>query len=159
MDAPQRWEKLGWTLNDWGLELVRRGGEKFHLQPVEKTWESLALFLFSAEQSSRKEVDAVIQFAARNMRLQDSISPKARFFLGYRIMCAHDFFGMAFPPESQKSPIPDVPASWSDAQIIQWLLVDLWQRRHDHWIKLSAIGLVGPFGFYGIGEADPNKKQ
>lgn len=159
MDAPQRWEKIGWQLHHWSIDLLERGGEKFQLSPAEKTWESLALFLFSEEQSSRKEVEAVIRFAARNMRLQDAVSSKARFFLGYRIQCAHDFIGMAFPPEAQKSPFTDPPHTWSDAQLVEWLLINLWQRRHDHWVKLSAIGVYGPFGFYGVGSADPNRKQ
>jgi hypothetical protein len=37
--------------------------------------------------------------------------------------------------------------------------VDLWIRRHDHWLKLEAMAVAGPFALYGIGSADPGMAE
>ncbi len=66
---------------------------------------------------------------------------------------------MAFPPQAANSPFDEVPKTFTDERLIEWLLIDLWVRRFDHWLKLNAITLYGPFSFYGVGPADPATPQ
>jgi hypothetical protein len=76
----------------------------------------------------------------------------------FRIQCALDFLGMVFPPQASTSPFSEIPRAWSDARVIEWLLIDLWVRRFDHWLKLDAIGVHGPYPFYGMEPADPSNQ-
>ncbi|MDD2763465.1 MAG: hypothetical protein PHE83_05765 [Opitutaceae bacterium] len=159
MDAPQRWDAIGWRLQAWLVDLLQRDGEKHAIAAAENTWESMTLFLFPDEQASREEVDQLVRDAVRLGRLPPTISPRARYYLGYRIQCALDFEGMLFPPLSKGSPFGELRRAWSDGQLIEWLLIDLWARRHDHWLKLNAIGVLGPFAFYGVGPTDPSQPR
>jgi len=141
------------------MELLQRGGPKHDLKPAEETWESLALFFFADEQQCRDEVDALAMHFAKTGKAPATVSARARYYFSYRIQCANDFLGMLFPPQANAAPFGEVPKSFTDAQLIEWLLIDLWVRRHDHWLKLNAIGLYGPFSFYGVGPADPQHPQ
>lgn len=124
-------------------------------QPEGETWEEMTRWLFAQEEKCRADIDHISRLLATTLQLPTPLSPKERFYLGYRMMCALDFLGMAFPPEAKHSPLGEVPESWTDSKAIEWLLVDLWRRRCDHWLKLSAIGARGPFAFYGLTPAQP----
>jgi hypothetical protein len=154
MESPNRWTALGDRLQHIAESSVREFTERpsyLSVQPA--TWEALTRHYFAEELSLRDSVDSAARVVATG-RVPGNISNDTRYYLLLRIQCAQDFLGMAFPPQSAGSPFPDVPESWSDREAIEWLLIDLWVRRFDHWLKLTAISLAGPFAFYGIDPAD-----
>ncbi|MDT4967395.1 MAG: hypothetical protein QOJ64_2132 [Acidobacteriota bacterium] len=118
------------------------------------TWEALTRHYFAEELASRDEVDSAARSIAADSGVPSDISNDARYYLLLRIQCAHDFLGMVFPPQSDSSPFSDIPESLTDRQATEWLLVNLWVRRFDHWLKITAAGVAGPFAFYGIDPAD-----
>lgn len=112
-------------------------------------WENLTLHLYREEETMRSELDAVARHIAEFQELPTRTTSVGRFYLGFRIQCALDSLGIFHPPD-KASPVNDLPNDWSEQKAIEWLLIDLWARRGDHWLKLCAIGLVGPFPFYGV---------
>jgi hypothetical protein len=56
------------------------------------------------------------------------------------------------PPLAKDSPV--LETDWPAEKTAAWLLTELWERRHDSWLKLVALEWAGPFPFYGI-EAVP----
>jgi hypothetical protein len=92
---------------------------------------------------------------ARHGVASPELLPEVRYYLAFRIQCALDFIGLIFPPQSMSCPFSEIPRRWTNEQMIEWLLIDLWVRRFDQWIKLNAIRLFGPFPFYGLEPADP----
>jgi len=154
---PDRWFSILNFLDDLCLPVAFGSpGIRHRLNPADGGWESLTRLYFAEELFCRVEVDKLARQTARHGVLPDDISPLVRFYFLFRLECAKDFVGMLFPPEAEVSPFPDVPADWSDQQALEWLLIDLWVRRHDHWLKLNAIGARGPFAFYGLTKANPN---
>lgn len=151
MDAPDRWEDLGNRLQDVLVLLSRAPAGKHDLRPEDETWESLARFFFADEFLNRPSVDRAVKQLARGV--SPDISPAVRYYLSIRIQCALDFTGMIFPPLADASPVGEITSDWSDQKTIEWLLIDLWNRRYDHWLKLNAIGVRGPFPFYGLEKA------
>jgi|GEM_PF-2222682 len=155
MDAPDRWEQLGRDLQSVAestlfqstdLHLLSRGRPS--------TWEELVRHYFKEELSSRAETDSAVRnHVAVGCEVPSSFSRAARYYLMLRIQCAHDFLGIVFPPQSQRSPFGSPGPNFTDRELIEWLLIDLWERRFDHWLKLTAIGVAGPFAFYGIDPA------
>lgn len=162
MDSPNRWEHLGRHLQAVAESTLFRSTDRHDLTRVKPpTWEGLVRHYFKEELSARAETDAAIRnYVAAGDEVPLSVSTAARYYLMIRIQCAHDFLGMVFPPQSAQSPFGDDPDnSWTDRELIEWLLIDLWVRRFDHWLKLTAISLMGPFAFYGIGPADHSIEQ
>jgi hypothetical protein len=155
MDCPPRWEKIGDGLQEALRELIFRGSQKHDLMSVKPTWDELTRHYFAEELLFRPAVDSAARHIAKHGVAPREILPDARWYLGFRIQCALDFLGMIFPPQASDAPFREIPKAWSDEQVVEWLLVDLWVRRYDHWLKLNAIGHFGPFSFYGIEPADP----
>jgi hypothetical protein len=143
---------LGGLLQGLVFEAISRHS----LAPEDESWESLTELFFAEELLHRPEVDRLARHAARHFQLPAQISPAARYYFCFRLQCAMDFLGMVCPPQAEDSPFPDLSPDWTDERAAEWLLVDLWLRRHDHWLKLNAIGIRGPFPFYGLEPADPN---
>ena len=159
MDCTPRWEKICDLLEDALHELMFRRSEKHDLREVKPTWDELTRQYFAEELLSRPAVDSAARHLAKLGVAPANLPPDVRWYLGFRIQCAHDFLGMIFPPQSLASPLTEIPQHWTDEKVIDWLLVDLWFRRFDHWLKLEAIGALGPFAFYGIDPADPSKEM
>jgi len=161
MDAPDRWEQLGRDLQSVAESILFQSTDFPNLSRERpSTWEGLVRHSFNEELSSRAETDSAVRnHVALGREVPSSVSTVARYYLMLRIQCAHDFLGMAFPPQSSFSPFPDAAQELSDRELIEWLLIDLWVRRFDHWLKLTAIGVTGPFAFYGIEAADPSIEQ
>lgn len=155
MDAPERWERIANDLQGMMMVLYSVNPGK-HDMGSAKNWEELTRHQFAAEAACRAEVDAAARFVVEHHSLPTDISATGRYFLGLRVGCAGDFLGMVFPPQATESPFGEIPEDWSDADILRWLLVDLWTRRFDTWIKLSAIAVMGPFAFYGLTDANPD---
>ena len=126
---------------------------------VGETWEALARHYFAEESKLRSHVDIVARELVRLGGLPNGTRGDVRYYLAQRLMCALDFLGMVFPPQAESAPFGEVPAQWTDEKIIEWLLVDLWVRRFDTWLKLDAISVMGPFPFYGLQPADPRIAQ
>lgn len=154
MDSPKRWEKICDWLNARHFEAMGRVSRRPY--ELQDGWEKVTVRLFEIEQQTALEADSAARFAATRGDLPDELSSDAALLLVIRCQCAMDFLGMLFPPQSLSSPLREVPSGWSDAQVKAWLLVDLWQRRHDHWLKLYSLGACGPFPFYGLTPADPD---
>jgi hypothetical protein len=150
MDAPPKLEQIGNALSEALRTSILESPEPHALAFEEKTWEAMFRHLFAEEFQCRVEVDHAARIVAETLLPPRNASPKVRYYLAYRIQCALDFFGMLFPPDAKTSPFTGAGKDWSRRQIIEWLLIDLWVRRHDHWMKLNAIGVYGPFAFYGI---------
>jgi hypothetical protein len=152
MDSPDRWEQVGQYLQIVAGKLLSRSAERYDYSSAEPpTWEGLVRYYFEEEAKSRTETDRVIrEFVATKREVLDSLSPASRYYLLLRMQCAHDFLGMAYPPDSDQSPFGAPGQDFTDRELIKWLLMDLWYRRFDHWLKLTAIGIRGPFAFYGI---------
>jgi hypothetical protein len=157
MQATYDWDEIGRYLGDAKLEVLRGIRERPTYVDVQRQgWEALIRHYFAEELQLRPEVDELAHALAQRKPIAVSVSTEPRYYLILRIQCAQDFLGMAFPPSSTWSPFADVPPGESEARKIEWLLVDLWNRRFDHWLKLTAISVSGPFAFYGIDPADPN---
>jgi hypothetical protein len=156
MDCPPRWERIGDCLQEALRELIFRESKKHDLRSVAPTWHDLARHYFAEELAFRPAVDSAARHLAKHGVAPQGLIPDSRYYLCFRIQCALDFIGMIFPPQASVCPFSELPQSWSDNQVIEWLLVDLWVRRFDHWLKLSAIGHFGPFAFYGLEPANPS---
>ncbi len=129
---------------------------RYEAPEVITEWTALTRFYFAEEDKYRKEVDEAIEEILSTNLVPKNLSAPVRFYLCNRIECACDFLGMIQPPLAERSPINEVPGNWTIQDTARWLLKDLWTRRFDHWLKLSAIGSMGPFAFYGLEAADPN---
>lgn len=156
MKPPKKLENVAFILKGFIEDLALRSGEKFEITPVEENWESASIFLFAEEQSCREAVDEIVRDASKRKNVARTISPKEEYFLFLRCQCALDFFGMLFPPSGRKCPFLEVRKNTSDADLISWLLIDVWSQRYDHWMKLNMIGKYGSLGFYGLVERDTN---
>jgi hypothetical protein len=159
MDSPDRWEQVGQYLQIVAGKLLSRSTERYDYSSAEPpTWEGLVRYYFEEEAKSRTETDRVIrEFVATKREVLDSLSPAARYYLLLRMQCAHDFLGMAFPPDSDKSPFEASGQDFADPALIEWLLIDLWYRRYDHWLKLTAIGIRGPLRFTELNPRPTNR--
>jgi hypothetical protein len=155
MDSPDRWEHVGRYLQSVAESTLFRSTDRQEFtRGLPPTWEELVRHYFKEEAAYRGETDRVVRtFVAREHEVPISLPPVVRYHLLIRIQCAHDFLGMVFPPLSDLSPFGPPSGHFSNAEVIEWLLLDLWQRRFDHWLKLTAISLRGPFAFYGIDSA------
>ena len=157
MESTHDWNDIGWYLDNAKLAVLRGIKQRPSYVDVQhQGWEALTRHYFAEELRSRREVDELARCIARRKPIAASASPDRRYYLILRIQCAQDFLGMVFPPQSEWSPFADAPPLKSEAERIEWLLIDLWTRRFDHWLKLTAISLAGPFAFYGIHPADLN---
>jgi hypothetical protein len=159
LEMPRRWDELGYQLEGLLNSLFDPKKERYDLSKAAHGLEALTQHLFGEELLFRIEVDRAARHSAAHGCVPETLSATGRFYLGYRLMCALDFLGMVFPPQAQVSPFSDLPKQWTQQQAIEWLLVDLWTRRFDHWLKLNALGVTGPFPFYGTESADPDAAQ
>lgn len=155
MDCPPRWEQIGQTLDQFTHALLRIPAGRHDMSAVGSDWTDLTRHYFAEESNVRSEVDKAARHMAKRKEPPHNLTAAARYYLSLRVGCALDFLGMVFPPKSADAPFGDVPSDWSDERLIEWLLIDLWTRRFDTWLKLDAISAMGPFAFYGLEPADP----
>jgi hypothetical protein len=154
MDAPKHWDDVNMAIMRWNQSLLLNGLAKHDLKPEPETWEGLTRFFFDDESECRDEVDDLVRYFAKHDRAPESVTTRARFYFMARCLCAHDFTGMLFPTDAETSPFSAPPKGFSTNRLAEWVLIDLWHRRFDHWLKLSAIGYYGAFPFYGLTPAD-----
>lgn len=128
--------------------------ERHKIVEAADDWVTLTERYFAEELLARYEVDSAARLLAQENRFPTGLSTTARYYLAVRIYCAIDFLGQLYPVDDSPSPFDVLPPGWSHQRAVEWLLVDLWIRRHDHWLKLNAIGVCGPFPFYGIFPAE-----
>lgn len=152
MEAPEMWEAAGQRLFDLIPETILPGLPYLHSWPANTKgeFEELTRFLYADARQCRAQLDLEAPRVAARRSVAPLSDPRAIYFLFLRIQCACDFVGQLFPPESAKQPFSDPPSDWDMTKLCRWLLVDLWNRRSDHWLKLVALELTGPFPFYGI---------
>lgn len=155
MDCPPRWELIVQHLERAMRELVCGRSGTHNLMDVKPTWDELTRHYFAEEFLYRPSVDAAARHIAKHGVAPPDISSESVWYLAFRLHCALDFVGMIYPPQASSAPFSDIPKSWTEQRVIEWLLIDLWIRRFDHWLKLQAIGHFGPFAFYGIEPANP----
>lgn len=160
MDTPRRWNNIGEHLESLGFTIVQGATRRPRIYDIEpQTFEAIVRYAFPAEAALRDDVDTAARSIAAGTLRGLKISHDACYFLLLRIQCAKDFLGLAFPPQASDSPFAEAPGAWSDARLIEWLLVDLWRRRCDLWLKLCALDQAGPFPFYGLTPAHPNARE
>ena len=157
MDTPEYWSRQGNWLQELLMETIQSSRERHDIGAHIKDWTAMTEHYFAEEFLFRSEVDKAVDEATAHGRLPKAISPAARYYLCIRIQAALDFLGMIHPPLAKSAPFGDIPDDWAAVDAARWLLKDLWIRRFDHWLKLTAIGNMGPFAFYGIDPADPSK--
>jgi hypothetical protein len=158
MDCTPRWENCCHSLAELLPSLVDACHRAVTKEP-QGDWETLTRWYFSKEAETSKEVEQAVQHIAKTLTIPEHLSDEASMQLAMRIQCALDFSGMIFPPQAAASPISEIPESWTESDIYKWLLSDLWLRRHDHWLKLEALGARGPFAFYGIGPTPSDAEE
>jgi len=151
METPKRWDAIGWKLQGALVRMVSEiAGDPYDfLTPASKGLNHLIEHLFAEELIFRPETDrAAKALSLEPQRTPAGLSSASRYFLFLRIQCGQDALAVPFPPQATSSPFADL--SWSDSQAIAWLLNDVWRRRFDHWLKLTALAIHGPFPFYGL---------
>ena len=159
MDAPTRWDEIGWILQDTSLKIIADAtGVGFDLRAY-TDMESLTKQLFAMEAATRVRVTEACLKIAASPRSRHSLPKPLAYLVCRRAHCALDFTGMIFPETSLTSPIGEIPEHWTDEKVIRWLLTDLWERRFDHYLKLTAHWILTPFAWYGINPAAPHEKQ
>ena|ERR1700694_3840206 len=151
-----RW---GNTLHRLSHDLIFSDSKKHDLSRVTPTWEDLTRHYFAQESQLRPKIDSAARHMAKHKTPPNKLPADVRYYLGLRFGCAMDFLGMIFPPQAAAAPFDDISPDWSDERLIEWLLIDLWVRRFDHWLKPDAISVMGPFAFYGLKPADPTVAQ
>jgi len=150
MDMPARWLELERMLWFWFEEITPGILSRYDPQAKDGDWQKLVLRLRSDERLRRTRIEAAISRALRTRQPPQGLSRKDAFYFGRRILCAVDHLETCWWMNSEKSPFGDIPKRWSDQSALRWLLIDLWNRRFDHWLKLHAIAKHGSFPFYGI---------
>lgn len=115
--------------------------------------------LFSEEKEYRARVDDY----ARRRAAGEEIDQADAFVLWWyrqRVMCAADTLGILWDtPVGKKRLLPSPPRLWTMAEVRQWALLSLWQRRYDHWLKLCAINYAHGLPLYGLEPADGDSDE
>lgn len=73
------------------------------------------------------------------------LSPTGAHCLLTRAMCALDWLGTFL---GGSSPMGPPEKDWTDAQLVEWLLTDLWARRSSHWLRLQWDAVARGVPFY-----------
>lgn len=106
-------------------------------------------FLYGLERRERAQSSLTARRIARPEGPLDVREIEA-VWLVLRCQCGCDFLGQMFPPLAKDGPCPEMAAGWTPDRALAWTLTELWERRADTWLKLTAVEWVGPFPFYGI---------
>jgi hypothetical protein len=80
------------------------------------------------------------------------MQPWPAYFLWQRLTCAADFCAQLCVEDTQGRIVALAPEDneCSDAQLLRHLLIEMWARRHDHWLKLVALAVALDRPFYGL---------
>lgn len=106
-------------------------------QPLERWMEYLA----AAERETKQELDRLLRDVTPDRHFPALASAKAQYMLMQRALCGLDWIGMCLC-----SPEIGIRAQADATGLVRWMLVPLWERRSDQWLKLSALPQgVGPF--------------
>ena len=156
MDCSKRWDEAGNYMNVLLLQIIPRL-ESVSFQNDGDDFETTVEKLFAAEDRLREKTDGLLLNVFSGGDALDRACPESLYMVSLRIQAAMDFLGQLFLPYSKNDPFSDpLPEEWADMEMMRWLLVDLWHRRADHWMKLVAMALRTPFAFYGLEDADPD---
>jgi hypothetical protein len=125
-----------------------------------KDWDQLVISYYRDNESLKDRVDQLVGYLVIPKSLPEDVTGREKFYLLQRILCARDFMAAMFPPGREgKSPIAGLSPGQSPAEVIWWMLHDLWDHRFDHWLKLAAMATLGLFPLYGLvpqPEVDPD---
>jgi hypothetical protein len=142
----RNWEGIGRTLQDLTLRCRELGGEPdaaWAKLPVSE----LATTLRMAEAVDRLPCDALMQTLLRGGGIGQPTSRQG-LFCAMRCLCALDTLGIIHAELDGRPLYPQPPSGWTDAQLLEWLLVSNWQQRHDTWLKLAALSVATGLGLY-----------
>jgi hypothetical protein len=155
MECPSEWNEAGENLQRLTQGMMHRALPYLpRLAPkVQSGFGPLVIFLFAEDRRLRADLDLACKRSGHETAHLLRLSPSMAYFLFLRCQCANDFVGQLFPPASREDPFGSLPQGWDVTRLQGWLLTELWNRRSDHWLKLVANELVGPFPFYGIEDA------
>jgi len=161
MQPPPKWDSLMSELQRLlVILLMPRMPEVWTYQettfdPLRGDLAALTRKLFSEEERSREDAARATVHAVRQKALPATTSPAAMCFLMQRALCAGSFLGECFPPQSIETPVSELP--WPQEKCLLWLLDDLWARRRDTHLKLTALALHDDLPFFGLEPSAPNE--
>jgi hypothetical protein len=143
----RNWEPVGRSLQALAVRCRELGGEP------DAAWlqlpaKELAVTLRKAEAQERLACDALLQVMLEPGGAMGRPSPRLAYFCAMRCLCALDSLGILHAELRDRPLYPQPPADWTDAQLLEWLLVSNWQQRHDTWLKLSAFCAATGLGLY-----------
>ena len=91
------------------------------------------------EAGTRLECDFIMRALLSEDDLIGTPTPLQAYFCSMRTSCALDTL-MLFNAELNGCPLyPCPPEEWSSAELLEWLLVTNWAKRHDAWVKTAAM--------------------
>jgi hypothetical protein len=129
----KRWENAGYFLGGLVQSLQLRSQPP----PLKQ--------LSQAFSETEAEVKSAIKSVCAGTGVPDTLSPKGAYCLWARAMCALDFLGQIL---LEHSPHQEPRRDWTDTQVLEWLMTDLWERRSDHWLRLMQVALERGVPFY-----------
>ena len=152
MEAPTEInEILGWLASFTAAchkAIIDKGVRPACLEPGLSV-EDMTYLMFTEEELSHNEAEQAAFCAVTGGADGETLSTEALYFLIQRAMCASDFLGQVYPPAAQDGPFLLSP-DWNQAMRTAWLLCELWNRRGDHWMKLTCLQLSSGIPLYGI---------
>lgn len=108
---------------------------------------------FEQERRSAKRLDELARLLAAKGTLPEAKDWDS-LLLYMRIECAWDFLAQILVEDTRgRILVPDPDSDSSDAELIEWLLIPVWRRRGDHWVKLVAQSRALHRPFYGLDPA------
>lgn len=108
---------------------------------------------FDKESRRRQQIDSLARRLAATGTLPEVQGWDALLFY-MRLECAVDFLAQLLVVDSRgRIHVPAPGSDSTDAELIEWLLIELWYRRGDHWLKLVAQSRALNRPFYGLDDA------
>jgi len=115
-----------------------------------ETYKEFENILFEKEKEHRLETNAVASDFIYGVD-RKRVSPWVRYFLMHRVACAHEFCRQLIDQErAGLMVLPGLAGVETKRIWIEWLLLNLWEQRSFHWLKLLALALCGESDFYDL---------
>ena len=115
--------------------------------------------LFHYESDRRERVDNLASHVSKTGQFPANVCFGDGYLLYLRMSAALDFLGKVYPPVASRSPFDHDFEDWEEVELFEWLIVDLWHRHADSFLKLVALECSSRFPFYGLEDADPDLEE
>jgi hypothetical protein len=143
----QDWVALGDTLQSLAgrfRELGSAPPDEWRGLSVNELYASMRLL----EARTRLECNAIMRALVHDPTGIGQPTPLQAHFCAMRVLCALDTLGVLHAELEGRPLYPRPPEKWSDAQLLEWLLVVNWGHRHDTWLKTASLALSMGVGMY-----------